>query len=84
MKFLAFFLISLSLASAFKYDSERDLNKESEFVDKREATRFLRSFLHPFKTKNEEIKRETREVYEEKCENVIPWGRRYNTFLELI
>ncbi len=58
-------------------DQEEDQNGESELIDKREALNFFkRTFFHPGKTKNEEIKRETREVYEEKCENIIPLASR--------
>lgn len=49
---------------------------EDELMEKKEASEFFkRSFFHPFSTKNEEIKRETREVYEEKCESIIPTQR---------
>lgn len=73
---LIFIILSiLSLTLAFKYDFERDLENEQEFVEKKEANQFLKRLLHPFSSKNEEIKRETREVYEEKCEHVIPTKR---------
>ena len=52
-------------------DFERQL--EDSLVDKREATDFLkRSLFRSYHTKNEEVKRETKEVYEEKCRNVVP------------
>lgn len=80
MKFLPLFVVLsvLSLTLAFKYDFERDLlNEDDKFVEKKEASDFLkRTLFHPGKTKNEEIKRETREVYEEKCETVVPFGKR--------
>jgi hypothetical protein len=73
---LIFIILSiLSLTLAFKYDFERDLENEQDFVEKKEANQFLKRLLHPFSSKNEEIKRETREVYEEKCEHVIPTKR---------
>ena len=78
MKLFALLLVVLSilgLTLAFKYDFERDLENEDEFVEKKEANQFLKRLLHPFSSKNEEIKRETREVYEEKCEHVIPTKR---------
>ena len=78
MRLFALLLVLLSILSltlAFKYDFERDLENEDEFVEKKEANQFLKRLLHPFSSKNEEIKRETREVYEEKCEHVIPLKR---------
>ena len=78
MKLLALLVVLLSivgLSLAFKYDFERDLENEQDFVEKKEANQFLKRLLHPFSSKNEEIKRETREVYEEKCEHVIPTKR---------
>ena len=79
MKLLALILVALSLLSftlAFKYDIERDQDDQETFVEEKEANQFIKRLLHPFSTKNEEIKRETREVYEEKCENVVPFGKR--------
>lgn len=81
MKFLPLYILVLSVLSfslAFKYDFERDLADEADkFVERDEASDFLkRTLFHPGKTKNEEIKRETREVYEEKCETVVPFGKR--------
>lgn len=70
----------LSLSVAFKYDDDQDQPSSNEqFVDREEASEFLmeKRLLHPFSTKNEEIKRETREVYEEKCETVVPFGSRH-------
>ena len=81
MKLLALILVLFSVlcltATAFKYDFERDLDSDAEeqYVEKKEASEFLKRFLHPFSSKNEEIKRETREVYEEKCESVVPTQR---------
>jgi hypothetical protein len=79
MKLLALLVVLLAivgLSLAFKYDFERDLSEsDNEFVEKKEAHEFLKRLLHPFSSKNEEIKRETREVYEEKCEHVIPTKR---------
>ena len=70
--------------AADKYDSLFDDNAAGEgfsgdeqaMVERQEATQFLKRLFHPFSTKNEEIKRETREVYEEKCESIIP-GQRF-------
>ena len=84
MKFLTLTLVVLvlsvfSLCSSFKYDSDENDNNDDEryVIEKKEANNFLkRTLFHPGKTKNEEIKRETREVYEEKCENVVPFGKR--------
>lgn len=39
------------------------------------AKEMYKRLLHPFSTKNEEVKREVKEVYEEKCENVVPTKR---------
>ena len=79
MKLLALLVVLLAivgLSLAFKYDFERDSSEsDNEFVEKNEANQFLKRLLHPFSSKNEEIKRETREVYEEKCEHVIPTKR---------
>ena len=51
-------------------------DEQQAMVERQEATQFLKRLFHPFSTKNEEIKRETREVYEEKCESIIP-GQRF-------
>lgn len=79
MRLLALLVVLLSILSltlAFKYDFDRNLDgSDAKFVDKKEANEFIKRLLHPFSSKNEEIKRETREVYEEKCEHVIPLKR---------
>ena len=46
-----------------------------ELVKKEEAVEFLKRLLHPFSTRNEEQKRETVEVYEEKCKSIVPTKR---------
>ena len=81
MKLIAYLLVLLSISyivSAVRLDfdmSEREADAEDELVEKKEATQFLKRLFHPFSTKNEEIKRETREVYEEKCESIVPTQR---------
>jgi hypothetical protein len=58
-------------------DSERD--EEIDTVSREEAIDFLkRSIFHPFSTRNEEQKRETYEVYEEKCKSIVPTQRYLN------
>lgn len=57
----------------FGFDSDNKL--DSNMIDQEDASQFLKRLFHPFSTKNEEIKRETREVYEEKCESIIPGQR---------
>lgn len=75
----ALVLVSLVKANLVLDALEEDQYKrelENELIEKKEAAEFFkRSFFHPFSTKNEEIKRETREVYEEKCESIIPTQR---------
>jgi hypothetical protein len=82
--FTAILFISTSFASDDSDDSaeielsssENDQDQDA-LIDKREALNFFkRTFFHPGKTKNEEIKRETREVYEEKCRNIVPFASR--------
>ncbi len=80
-------LISLSLAYSVDdddddsgvdfFDAEKRSAMEAQPVEqeKREAVEFFKRLFHPFSTKNEEMKRETREVYEEKCESVVPTQR---------
>ena len=83
MKLVAYLLVLAMLsilASAYRTDpinlDERDTDEaDDELIEKREASQFLKRLFHPFSTKNEEIKRETREVYEEKCESIIPTQR---------
>lgn len=71
---LLILLICFQAVMCDKYDG--GLGDDSELVDKQEANQFLEKRLfHPFSTKNEEIKRETREVYEEKCESIVPGQR---------
>jgi hypothetical protein len=75
----------LSLSSVHAYDTNLSVEDDQENLyrsdneaveqDKREAQEFFKRLLHPFSSKNEEIKRETREVYEEKCESVVPTQR---------
>jgi len=63
----------------FQSDDEDKVSsdkREDAMMDQQEATQFLKRLFHPFSTKNEEIKRETIEVYEEKCESIIP-GQRF-------
>lgn len=63
-------LCCFSFSSALPYDADGE-----DFMTKREeATEFYKRLFH-FGTKNEEIKRETREVYEEKCESIVPTKR---------
>ncbi len=73
---LLILLISFqAVLGAEKYDGGLG-DDNGELVAKQEANQFLkRSLFHPFSTKNEEIKRETREVYEEKCESIVPGQR---------
>lgn len=71
-------ICSSQVFDAFSSDdnelAERDL--EDLEMERREASEFLmKRLFHPFSTKNEEIKRETREVYEEKCESIVPTQR---------
>lgn len=83
-KILATVVFTLALVSLVRSnlvldalaDNEFKRELDDELMEKREAAEFFkRSFFHPFSTKNEEIKRETREVYEEKCESIIPMQR---------
>merc|ERR1712122_430398 len=67
------FVILISMQAFVFANNQRD---SDEFVDEQEATQFLKRLFHPFSTKNEEIKRETTEVFEEKCESIIP-GQRF-------
>lgn len=69
-------LFCVQALSASKYDGGLGGSDDSELMDQQEASQFLKRLFHPFSTKNEEIKRETIEVYEEKCESIIP-GQRY-------
>lgn len=48
--------------------------QDREYLKREEAVNFYKRLFH-FGTKNEEIKRETREVYEEKCESIVPTQR---------
>jgi hypothetical protein len=48
---------------------------EDTLVERQEATQFLKRLFHPFSTKNEEIKREVTEEYEEKCDSIVPGQR---------
>ncbi len=61
----------LSVSATSNYDGGLD----SAEMDEAEANQFLKRLFHPFSTKNEEIKRETIEVYEEKCESIVPGQR---------
>jgi hypothetical protein len=77
---VALFVILFSVCLSARFDSQDFQNtdkREFEEVEqeKREAVEFFKRLFHPFSTKNEEIKRETREVYEEKCESIIPFQR---------
>jgi uncharacterized protein YfbU (UPF0304 family) len=77
MKLTIFVLLALSvvmLANAYRLDFAND-GDNSEILDQQEASEFFKRLFHPFSTKIEEIKRETREVYEEKCESVVPTQR---------
>jgi len=77
MKLTIFVLLTLSvvmLATAYRIDFANDDNN-NEMLDQQEASEFFKRLFHPFSTKNEEIKRETKEVYEEKCESVVPTQR---------
>ena len=54
----------------------REKDEEIDTVSREEAIEFLkRTFFHPFSTRNEEQKRETYEVYEEKCKSIVPTQR---------
>ncbi len=69
-----------AICSADKYDGglngyDSDNKLDNSMIDQEDASQFLKRLFHPFSTKNEEIKRETREVYEEKCESIIPGQR---------
>ena len=79
MKLTIFVLLALSvvmLANAYRLDFANDGdNNDNEMLDQQEASEFFKRLFHPFSTKNEEIKRETKEVYEEKCESVVPTQR---------
>ena len=72
-----FFMQAVCLAD--KYDGgfgeSMEINPDTEMIDQEDASQFLKRLFHPFSTKNEEIKRETREVYEEKCESIVPGQR---------
>ena len=77
MKLTIFVLLALSvvmLSNAYRLDFAND-GDNNEMLDQQEASEFFKRLFHPFSTKNEEIKRETREVYEEKCESVVPTQR---------
>jgi hypothetical protein len=87
---LVFLFCLLHFSNANQYnalfdDAEEDTGADGDsasadtIVERQEATQFLKRLFHPFSTKNEEIKRETREVYEEKCESIIP-TQRYRKF----
>jgi hypothetical protein len=87
MKYTLFFLLALLAVAhvAHAQDNGDDEDEEQDDLyrsdngpveqEKREAEEFFKRLLHPFSTKNEEMKRETREVYEEKCESVVPTQR---------
>jgi hypothetical protein len=57
-------------------DDNSDEGDERELIDKMEAVQFMkRLFRGSLKTKNEEVKREVNERYEEKCRSIIPTQR---------
>jgi len=74
--FLAVLICLEVFSGAFAAQDNYDggLNSAEE-LDQAEASQFLKRLFHPFSTKNEEIKRETVEVYEEKCESIVPGQR---------
>ena len=84
-KILAFTILALAclnliqssqIFDALSNDDQSERSLEEDLIEKKEAMDFFkRTFFHPFSTKNEEIKRETYEVYEEKCESIIPTQR---------
>ncbi|CAF0890648.1 unnamed protein product [Brachionus calyciflorus] len=64
------------IIDALSDDDQNERELEDGLIEREEANEFFkRTLFHPFSTKNEEIKRETREVYEEKCESIIPFQR---------
>jgi hypothetical protein len=76
---LVVLIVSLQALSGYSYkldldDADDDLKRE--LMEKSEAHEFFQRLFHPGKTKNEEIKREVRERFEEKCESVVP-GQRF-------
>jgi hypothetical protein len=70
-------LLVLIVASMNAMRIERQDDEDTqdrEYLKREEAVNFYKRLFH-FGTKNEEIKRETREVYEEKCESIVPTQR---------
>ena len=65
--FIAVLQFSVLNAEDVGDSSDGDGGDNLETVDREEAVQFLKRLLHPFSTRNEEQKRETIEVYEEKC-----------------
>jgi hypothetical protein len=51
-----------------------DRDEEIDTVSREEAVEFLKRLFHSG-TRNEEQKRETYEVYEEKCKSIVPTQR---------
>lgn len=80
-KLVIFLLLIANLHSIYAqddFDGEGEGDAEEElrnFIEKKEALQFFSRLFHPFSTKNEEIKRETTEVYEEKCRSIVPTQR---------
>ena len=68
-------VLIVALANAMRIErQEDDDSQDREYLKREEAVNFYKRLFH-FGTKNEEIKRETREVYEEKCESIVPTQR---------
>ena len=73
---LAVLLLTLQALSCSSIDLDDDEELKRELIERNQAHQFfLRTFFHPGKSKNEEVKREVRERYEEKCESIIPGQR---------
>lgn len=72
-------LVILSIQVLYAQDVDDGDNDDFELsdqaMDRREAAQFVRKIYNPFGSRNEEIKREVTERYEEKCESIIPFKR---------
>lgn len=76
LNLLCFLLLVMCAWSANAMRLNNDDSEDNhDYLKKRdEAVEFYKRLFH-FGTKNEEIKRETKEVYEEKCESIVPTQR---------
>ena len=66
-------LVCVWNANAMRLNSDDD-QENHDYLKREVANEFYKRMFH-FGTKNEEIKRETKEVYEEKCESIVPTQR---------